>query len=84
MIRRSFVRAKGAMTSLDLQILHKMNIDFDTVHYCSRRVVPRSWIQLRRMSHELQFFYHTIAYVCLHQQSHNLCLTLSSSSDNTL
>jgi len=65
------------MTSLDLQILHEMNIDFDTVHYCSKRVVPHFWIQLRRMSHELQFFYHTIAYAYTskpHSVSHALII----------
>ena len=31
---------KGAMAPLTLQILHVMNSDFDTVHYCSKRVAP--------------------------------------------
>ena len=37
---------KGAMAPLDLQILHVMNSDFDTVHYCSKRVGPLILLKL--------------------------------------
>ena len=43
---------KEAMAPLALQILHKMNSDFDTIHYCSKRMAPlillRSEIKLRQ------------------------------------